>query len=46
MKAYVEETIGHFGRIDGLYNNAGMSDEAQFINGAVVPIDGGQSQAY
>jgi NAD(P)-dependent dehydrogenase (short-subunit alcohol dehydrogenase family) len=23
-----------------------LSDEAQFINGAVVPIDGGQSQAY
>jgi NAD(P)-dependent dehydrogenase (short-subunit alcohol dehydrogenase family) len=23
-----------------------LSDEAQFINGAVIPIDGGQSQAY
>lgn len=23
-----------------------LSDDAQFINGAVVPIDGGQSQAY
>jgi NAD(P)-dependent dehydrogenase (short-subunit alcohol dehydrogenase family) len=23
-----------------------LSDESQFINGAVVPIDGGQSQAY
>jgi NAD(P)-dependent dehydrogenase (short-subunit alcohol dehydrogenase family) len=23
-----------------------LSDEAEFINGAVVPIDGGQSQAY
>jgi len=23
-----------------------LSDEASFINGAVVPIDGGQSQAY
>jgi NAD(P)-dependent dehydrogenase (short-subunit alcohol dehydrogenase family) len=23
-----------------------LSDEAQFINGVVVPIDGGQSQAY
>ena len=23
-----------------------LSDEASFINGAVIPIDGGQSQAY
>ena len=23
-----------------------LSDDASFVNGAVVPIDGGQSQAY
>jgi NAD(P)-dependent dehydrogenase (short-subunit alcohol dehydrogenase family) len=23
-----------------------LSDDASFINGAVIPIDGGQSQAY
>jgi NAD(P)-dependent dehydrogenase (short-subunit alcohol dehydrogenase family) len=23
-----------------------MSDDASFVNGVVVPVDGGQSQAY
>src|ERR1700757_5257800 len=27
VKSYVERTIGHFGRIDGLYNNAGIEDK-------------------
>jgi NAD(P)-dependent dehydrogenase (short-subunit alcohol dehydrogenase family) len=27
MRAYVEQTLGHFGRIDGLYNNAGIEGD-------------------
>jgi NAD(P)-dependent dehydrogenase (short-subunit alcohol dehydrogenase family) len=27
VRAYVEQTVAHFGRIDGLYNNAGIEGE-------------------
>jgi NAD(P)-dependent dehydrogenase (short-subunit alcohol dehydrogenase family) len=27
VRDYVEQTVGHFGRIDGLYNNAGIEGE-------------------
>jgi NAD(P)-dependent dehydrogenase (short-subunit alcohol dehydrogenase family) len=27
MRVYVEQTVGHFGRIDGLYNNAGIEGQ-------------------
>jgi len=27
VRSYVEQTVGHFGRIDGLYNNAGIEGE-------------------
>src|SRR5436305_10970609 len=27
VRDYVEQTVGHFGQIDGLYNNAGIEGE-------------------
>src|SRR5207302_4955575 len=27
VREYVEHTVGHFGRVDGLYNNAGIEGE-------------------
>jgi NAD(P)-dependent dehydrogenase (short-subunit alcohol dehydrogenase family) len=39
MQAYVEQTVGHFGRIDGLYNNAGIEGEQN-------PVDAYTSEGF
>ncbi|XKH55035.1 SDR family oxidoreductase [Citricoccus nitrophenolicus] len=40
VQHYVDQHVATFGAIDGFFNNAG------FINGTVIPIDGGQHIKY
>jgi NAD(P)-dependent dehydrogenase (short-subunit alcohol dehydrogenase family) len=39
VREYVEQTVGHFGRIDGLYNNAGIEGEQN-------PVDAYTSEGF